>query len=57
MSLNREDVSVAWLNPNMKGGCYWQPLFREFARLCPKNKVFTSLWPGFMKGFEGKFVV
>jgi len=43
---------VAWLLPSMKGGFYWQPLFREFAKLFPDTLVFTGYWPGFLPGIE-----
>lgn len=48
-------VRVAWLVPSMKGGYYWQPLFREFTKLLPNSVTFTSDWPGFIKGHEGVF--
>jgi glycosyltransferase involved in cell wall biosynthesis len=48
---------VAWLMPTMKGGFYWQPLFREFTKLFPQSIVFTGLWPGFLPGYEGAIEV
>jgi len=51
------DVRVAWLLPTMRGGYYWQPLFREFAKLFPNTVVFTGEWPGFMPGYEGMLKV
>jgi glycosyltransferase involved in cell wall biosynthesis len=32
-------------------------VFREFAVLCPHTVVLTSVWPGFIKGYEGTFSV
>ena len=43
---------IAWLLPSMKGGFYWQPLFREFTSLFPKTLILTGCWPGFLPGLE-----
>jgi glycosyltransferase involved in cell wall biosynthesis len=47
---NGKSVQVAWLMPSLKGGFYWQPLFREFTKVFPKTVFFTGLWPGFLPG-------
>lgn len=45
-----KDLRVAWLLPT--AWFYWQPSLSELAKLFPKTKVFTGLFPGFAKGFE-----
>lgn len=49
------DLRVAWLFPMMLRTHYWQPVFKEFARLVPNTKVFVGRWGGFAQGFEGTF--
>ncbi|HZP02734.1 MAG TPA: glycosyltransferase family 4 protein [Terriglobia bacterium] len=48
---------MAWLMPSLVRGYYWQPGLREFAKLFPNSKVFTTLWPGYARGCEGTFQV
>lgn len=45
-------VRVAWLLPSMKGGFYWQPLFREFTKIFPDTLILTGYWPGYLPGHE-----
>ena len=52
-----DTARAAWLLPTMRGGYYWQPLFREFSKLFPHTVIFTSDWPGFITGCEGTFNV
>ena len=54
---NGKDVRVAWLLPSMDRGFYWQPVFREVTKHFPKTVIFTGIWPGFLKGYEGAFQV
>lgn len=56
-NLNGKDVRVAWLLPSVDRGFYWQPLFKEVTKLFPKTVIFTGIWPGFLKGYEGAFDV
>jgi len=51
------EARVAWIIPSMRGGHYWQPLLREFAKLFPETRIFTSEWPGYMAGYEERFAV
>jgi glycosyltransferase involved in cell wall biosynthesis len=51
------ELRVAWLFPSLARGYYWQPVFKEFAAGCPRTAVFTSIWPGFVPGYEGRFEV
>jgi glycosyltransferase involved in cell wall biosynthesis len=53
----REKIRVAWLFPSLARAYYWQPVFKEFAALCPRTAVFTSIWPGFAPEYEGAFEV
>lgn len=46
---------VAWLLPSAV--LYWQPLMSEFSRLFPQTIVFTSVWWGYIRGFENAFKV
>lgn len=48
---------VAWLFPSLARGYYWQPVFREFVARYPHTAVFTSIWPGFVPGYENSFAV
>lgn len=43
--------------PSLDRGYYWQPVFREFTQRFPNTVVFTSLWSGFRRGFDGTFSV
>src|SRR5262245_17217229 len=56
-TIGREPIRVAWLFPSLARAYYWQPVFKEFAALCPHTAVFTSIWPGFVSGYEGAFEV
>ncbi len=49
------ELRVAWLFPMMLRTHYWQPVFREFARLVPNSQVFVGRWGGFAAGYEGTF--
>lgn len=46
--VNRTDLRVAWLVPEVELGAYWQPVLREFTKVF-KNTVFYTgrVWPGF----------
>ncbi len=46
--VNRSDLRVAWLVPEVELGAYWQPVLREFTKVF-KNTVFYTgrVWPGF----------
>ena len=46
-----ESLRVAWLLP--VAWFYWQPVLSEFTHIFPKTTVFTGLFPGFAKGYEG----
>jgi glycosyltransferase involved in cell wall biosynthesis len=48
---------VAWLFPSLARGYYWQPIFKEFVARCPHTAVFTSVWPGFVPGYEHSFSI
>jgi glycosyltransferase involved in cell wall biosynthesis len=48
-------LRVAWLFPTMLRTHYWQPVFKEFARLVPNSTVFVGRWGGFAPGYEGTF--
>jgi glycosyltransferase involved in cell wall biosynthesis len=49
------ELRVAWLVPT--AWFYWQPSLSELTKLFPQTKVFTGLFPGFAKGFEGSLEV
>lgn len=49
------DLRVAWLLPAFK--YYWQPAIIEFSKNFTNTKVFTGLFPGFMKGLENQVEV
>lgn len=53
----RGNTRVAWLFPSLARGYYWQPVFKQFAAHCPNTAVFTSIWPGFVPGYENAFKV
>ena len=57
MSMNTDvrNVRVAWLLPI--AWFYWQPVLSEFTRLFPETTVFTGLFPGFAKGYEGSLTI
>ena len=43
-----ENTRIAWLVPAVRRGAYWQPVLREFTKICPQTQFFTSqTWPGF----------
>ena len=46
--LDKRDLRVAWLVPEVELGAYWQPVLREFTKVC-KNTVFYTgrVWSGF----------
>lgn len=46
--VDRGDLRVAWLVPEVELGAYWQPVLREFTKVF-KNTVFYTgrVWPGF----------
>ena len=46
--VNRSDLRVAWLVPEVELGAYWQPVLREFTKVF-KNTVFYTgrVWSGF----------
>jgi len=46
--VNRSDLRVAWLVPEVELGAYWQPVLREFTKIF-KNTVFYTgrVWSGF----------
>jgi glycosyltransferase involved in cell wall biosynthesis len=52
-----KDIRVAWLFPSLARAYYWQPVFKEFVARCPHTEVFTSVWPGFVPGYENTFTV
>lgn len=51
----KQNPRVAWLFPMMRRTHYWQPVFREFARLIPDSTVFVGCWGGFAPGYLGTF--
>src|SRR5208282_5551693 len=50
-------VRVAWVFPSLARAYYWQPVFKEFVKRCPRTAIFTSIWPGFARGYENAFEV
>jgi glycosyltransferase involved in cell wall biosynthesis len=53
----RKNIRVAWLFPSLARAYYWQPVFKNFAARFPQTAIFTSLWPGFLPGYDGAFEV
>lgn len=51
------DNRVAWLMPDVVGGYYMQPIFKEFTALMPNTVVFTGAWPGTLPQYRGKFEI
>jgi len=50
-----KNIRVAWLLPVF--WYYWQPALMEFTKYFPKTKVFTGLFPGFVREFENSLDV
>jgi glycosyltransferase involved in cell wall biosynthesis len=46
---------VAWTCPALARSYYFQPVFKEFAKLFPESVIFTGIWPGFLRGYETAF--
>lgn len=57
MPVSATPVRIAWLFPTLRRSFYFQPVFREMARLFPGSAIFTGLWPGYLDGYEGTFEV
>lgn len=46
--LNRDQIRIAWLVPDVELGAYWQPVLREFTKIFKQTKFYTGrVWPGF----------
>ena len=56
--MNKHDnIRIAWTIPSLKPANYWQPIWREFTKIFNQTTIFTGLWSGFVRGFEGTFTV
>ena len=53
----RRDLRVAWVALSLARGWRYQAVFREFSRVFPNTVIFTAIWPGFSRGFEGTFTI
>lgn len=43
-----KDLRIAWIYPSIIYGAYWQPVMREFTKLCENVAFYTGCaWPGF----------
>lgn len=52
------DTRIAWLVPAVRRGAYWQPVLREFTKIYPQTKFYTSqTWPGFDPDAPGAKVI
>lgn len=52
------DTRIAWLVPAVIRGAYWQPVLREFKKIYPQTKFYTSqTWPGFDPDAPGAEVI
>lgn len=56
--VDRDDLRVAWLVPEVGLGAYWQPVLREFTKVF-KNTVFYTggVWPGFDPQMPGSSAI
>ncbi len=46
--VNRSDLRVAWLVPEVELGAYWQPVLREFTKVFKHTVFYTGrVWSGF----------
>jgi len=46
--VNRSDLRVAWLVPEVELGAYWQPVLREFTKVFRNTVFYTGrVWSGF----------
>lgn len=54
---NKNNIRVAWLFPSIELGNYWHPVLSKFTDFFPDTIIYTGKWPGFTKGYEGKFNV
>lgn len=56
--VDRDDLRVAWLVPEVGLGAYWQPVLREFTKVF-KNTVFYTggVWPGFDPEMPGSSAI
>lgn len=53
-----ENIRIAWLVPAVRRGAYWQPVLREFTKIHPQTKFYTSqTWPGFEPEAPGANVI
>ena len=52
-----ESTRVAFVLPTLARGNYWHPVFRILTSVFPNTRVFTQVWPGFVRGHEGTFRV
>lgn len=50
-----KNLKVAWLLPVF--WYYWQPALMEFTKYFSNTKIFTGLFPGYIKGFEDRLNV
>ena len=56
--VDRSDLRVAWLVPEVELGAYWQPVLREFTKVF-KNTVFYTgrVWSGFDPTMPGSSAI
>jgi len=56
--VERNELRIAWLVPEVSLGAYWQPVLREFTKFF-KNTVFYTgrVWPGFDPEVPGSSVI
>ncbi len=56
--VDRNELRIAWLVPEVGLGAYWQPVLREFTKVF-KNTVFYTggVWPGFDPKMPGSSVI
>lgn len=46
--VNRDQIRIAWLVPEVELGAYWRPVLREFTQVFKQTKFYTGrVWPGF----------
>ena len=46
--VDRNELRIAWLVPEVELGAYWQPVLREFTKIFKHTVFYTGrVWPGF----------
>ena len=56
--VERNELRIAWLVPEVSLGAYWQPVLREFTKFFENTVFYTGrVWPGFDPEVPGSSVI